>query len=106
MRSRVVSIAGIIGAVLNSFQDRIYFRETRKARLKGARPPPEARLHLAAFAGLLFPLSLYVFAWTGKPSIPWPVPMLFLIFENVGVYLMYSGVLLVPLSTRGCKNEG
>lgn len=42
----------------------------------------------------MFPLSTFVFAWTGgRDDIHWIVPAIFLTIGNWGIYCMYSGVL-------------
>ncbi|ORX38933.1 major facilitator superfamily domain-containing protein [Kockovaella imperatae] len=82
-------IGGIIGFCLNLHQDHLYIKS---APTEGGKPPPEARLYYAAWAGLAFPLGLYVFAWVGKPSVPWQIPALFLCLSDIGIYVMYAGI--------------
>lgn len=41
----------------------------------------------------MFPLAMYVFAWTGRPWIPWAVPAVCLVIANWGIYNMYLGIL-------------
>ncbi|ORY29132.1 major facilitator superfamily domain-containing protein [Naematelia encephala] len=84
-----VFLGGVLGFISNFHQDRLYARAARK---NGGRAPPEARLYWAAYGGLLFPLGMYVYAWTSRPgSIPWPVPAVFLTISYWGVFCMYSG---------------
>lgn len=85
-----IGIGGIIGFISNYHQEYLYARAGRR-NLAG--PPPEARLYWAAIGGLLFPIGTIVFAWTGKPSIPWPVPALMLCISYWGCFCMYLGVL-------------
>lgn len=94
IQTSCVFIGGLFGFVSNFHQEHIYHKSTLK---NGGKGTPEARLHWAAYGGLLFPLSTYVFAWTGQPSIPWIVPAIFLTMSYWGVYVMYSGVLYVSL---------
>lgn len=86
----MVLIGGILGYCSNFHQDHLY---NRAAQRNGGKAPPEARLYWAAYGGLMFPLAMYAFAWTGRPDIPWPVPALFLCIANWGIFCMYSGVL-------------
>ncbi|ODO01705.1 hypothetical protein I350_06531 [Cryptococcus amylolentus CBS 6273] len=86
-------IAMVIGATIGLFaqfhQESLY----RRAAIKhNGKAPPEARLYWAAYGGLLFPLALYVYAWTGQPSVHWAVPGVALVFMNWGVFMIYSGV--------------
>ena len=88
----VVFIGGVLGFASNYHQEHLY---TKAAMKRKGRAPPEARLYWAAYGGLLFPLATFGFAWTGRPSVPWPVPAVFLCFVNWGIYSMYLGILYV-----------
>ena len=77
----------------NFHQEKLYKRAA--ARSVSGRAAPEARLYWAAFGGLLFPIGMMAFAWTGQPHIPWPVPALMLVISYWGIYCMYLGVLYV-----------
>ena len=83
-------IGGILGFVSNYHQEYLYSRAAAK---NNGRAPPEARLYWAAYGGLIFPLATFAFAWTGRPSVPWSVPAVFLCIANWGEYAMYSGLL-------------
>ena len=85
-----IAIGSAAGYLLNGHQESLYRRSARKHE---GHAPPEARLYYAAYGGLCFPLATYVFAWTGRPGIPWPIPAVALCFSWFGVYCMYSGVL-------------
>ncbi|KAK4686907.1 hypothetical protein P7C73_g3215, partial [Tremellales sp. Uapishka_1] len=82
-------IGGILGFLTAFHQERLYAKAARKA---GGRAAPEVRLYWAAVGGFMFPLSFYVFAWTGRPSIHWAVPAVMLVIFYWGVFMMYSGV--------------
>lgn len=47
--------------------------ERRKASQADGDMPPEARLAWSLVGGVLFPMSLFWFAWTAQPSIHWIV---------------------------------
>jgi hypothetical protein len=85
-----VFIGGVLGFISNYHQEKLY---AKAAQRNGGRAPPEARLYWAAYGGLMFPLAMFAFAWTGRPEVPWPVPAVLLCISNWGVYCMYSGVL-------------
>ncbi|KAI9636527.1 MSF transporter [Dioszegia hungarica] len=86
-----VLIGGILGAISNRHQEYLFRRSALKPGNNG-RSPPEARLYWAAYGGLMFPLAMFVFAWTGRPWIPWAVPAVCLIIANWGIYSMYVGI--------------
>ncbi|KAK8843471.1 hypothetical protein IAR55_007128 [Kwoniella newhampshirensis] len=86
-----MGIGAVVGLVSNIHQEYLYRRAGRKSA--NGRSPPEARLYWAAYGGLMFPLSLYIFGWTGRAGVVhWAVPAVFLIFMNWGVFTMYLGV--------------
>lgn len=85
----VVIIGAVLGFISNYHQQYLYARIAKK---NGGRAPPEARLIWAAYGGLLFPLGLFAFAWTGRPSIHWIVPMLFLCLVYWGITCIFSAV--------------
>ncbi|WOO85359.1 Efflux pump FUB11 [Vanrija pseudolonga] len=80
-------VGGLLGFASNFHQERIY----RRAVASGA-ATPEVRLYWSASGGLLFPACMYAYAWTGRPSVPWIVPAIFLSGAMWGVYIMYCGV--------------
>lgn len=88
--ARPVLIGALLGWITNHHQEYLY---RKAARRFGGKPPPEARLYHAAVGGIAFPVGMFIFAWTGKPSIPWIVPILALCLSNWGIYCMYGGVL-------------
>lgn len=87
---RPIGIGSAVGYLLSGHQESLY---RRSARRHGGYAPPEARLYYAAYGGVCFPFATYVFAWTGRPGIPWPIPAVALCFSWFGVYCMYAGVL-------------
>jgi len=61
------------GVVTNIWQERRYLAAVREA---GGANIPEARVHLAKTAAVLFPVSMLCFAWTTMTWIPPIVPVL------------------------------
>jgi len=84
-------VGAVLGTLSNMHMEKVYLRAAAKS--PSGRAQPEVRLYWAASAGLLFPLSMFVYAWTGRPSVHWIVPAIFLSLSNWGVYIMYSSVL-------------
>lgn len=83
-------VGGVLGFVTNYHQEYMYRRATERSAT--GRAAPEVRLYWAAAGGLIFPLSMYGFAWTGRASVPWGVPAMFLSLALWGVYMMYAGL--------------
>ncbi|TXT15772.1 hypothetical protein VHUM_00275 [Vanrija humicola] len=83
-------VGAILGQAATLHQERLYARAC--ARSATGKAAPEVRLYWACVGGLLYPLSMYGFAWTGRPSVPWGVPAMFLSFALWGVYMMYAGL--------------
>lgn len=86
----VILLGGLLGFASNFHQEKLYQRAAH-----GGKAPPEARLHWAVVGGLMFPLAMFWFAWTGQPSIHWIVPAIALVFANWGIFSIYTGVLYV-----------
>ncbi|KAL1410927.1 hypothetical protein Q8F55_001870 [Vanrija albida] len=82
-------VGGVLGFASNFHQEWLYQRARRK---HGGRAPPEARLYWGAYGGLIFPLGMFIFAWTGQPQFHWAIPATFLALSMWGVYAMYSAV--------------
>jgi hypothetical protein len=95
---RVIFVGALLGFTSNLHQQRLYAREAQR---QGGHAPPEARLYWATIGGLLFPIGMFAFAWTGRPDIHWIVPMIALCIANWGVYAMFSGVLYVYIPGPG-----
>lgn len=84
-------VGGLLGFFSSFHQQHVYAKIASKS--PNGKAPPEARLIWAAFAGLLFPSSLFVFAWTGRPGICWVVPVISLCTAYWGVSCMFSSIL-------------
>jgi hypothetical protein len=68
-----VGLGILIGTLLSPINDKYYQRVMD--RNHGV-APPETRLLLAIYGAALLPVSMFWFAWTTSPSIPWIVPVL------------------------------
>ncbi|KII84153.1 hypothetical protein PLICRDRAFT_46519 [Plicaturopsis crispa FD-325 SS-3] len=84
----------IIGAILGTFaaryQDHLYDRDAKKTA--HGRAPPESRLYAASVRGVLIPIALFWFAWSGRPSVHWIVPTLALVLFNFALFPIYLAV--------------
>ncbi|GAA5868585.1 hypothetical protein JCM8547_003195 [Rhodosporidiobolus lusitaniae] len=57
--------------------------------------PPEGRLEIGLFAGILIPISLLIFGWTGRdPDVHWIWSMFGAAFYLPGIYLTFQSILL------------
>ncbi|KAF7974621.1 hypothetical protein HWV62_11598 [Athelia sp. TMB] len=82
-----VIIGAVFGVLAARVQDRLYQRDGAKTAL--GRAPPESRLYAACVGGLVVPVSLFWFAWSGRPEVHWIVPTIALVFFNFGVFPIY-----------------
>ncbi|KAH7024968.1 major facilitator superfamily domain-containing protein [Microdochium trichocladiopsis] len=82
-------VTGISAGVLtNTWQERRYLRAVGEA---GGANIPEARVHLAKTAAVLFPVSMFCFAWTTFTWIPPIVPIL---VSGVWGWCFYTMILM------------
>jgi DHA1 family multidrug resistance protein-like MFS transporter len=66
----------------------------KKRLLAGHKGKPEDRLFLAMFAGVLFPITMFWFGWTGEyNSIHWVVPTLAGVFLASSILLIFVAYL-------------
>ncbi|KAI0831039.1 major facilitator superfamily domain-containing protein, partial [Trametes gibbosa] len=68
-----IGLGCIIGLSCAPLQNRLYWRAMDR---NGGRTIPEARLYLPMVGGVVLPASLFWFAWTSDPPVPWIVPVL------------------------------
>lgn len=60
---------------------------------------PEERLKLAIFAGIMIPISLFIFGWTARPSVHWIAPIIGAGLYMPGIYLLFQSALIyLPMS--------
>lgn len=63
----------ITAVIINVFENKRY---VKNLIANGGSLPPEARLPLCCFAGVVLPVGLFWFAWTTQPSVHWIVPVI------------------------------
>ncbi|GAA5876093.1 hypothetical protein JCM8547_002634 [Rhodosporidiobolus lusitaniae] len=90
-------VAGVwTGPITHTLQERKFRQLTRE---HGGILVPERRLGMACVAGIVYPVSLFWFAWTSYPSVHWFVPALatyffgwsfFALIHMVNMYLTDS----------------
>lgn len=79
-------LASVFGFFLGSWQDKMYTRDARRS--VSGHAPPESRLYGACVGAVLVPVSLFWFAWAGRPHVHWIAP-------TVAVFFLYLGILYV-----------
>ena len=62
---------------------------------------PERGLKLAAFSGVLIPISLFTFGWTSRPDIHWIVPVISASLYMPGIFLLFQSKLVYVDMTYG-----
>lgn len=78
-------IGAIVGGLIYPIQERYYHRAVAA---NGGKSVPEARMWMARGGAILMPISLFWFAWTSYPSVPWIVPIIASAFFGIGIYLV------------------
>ncbi|KAG2039238.1 major facilitator superfamily domain-containing protein [Suillus americanus] len=53
-------------------------------------PGQEARLYMPCIAAVVLPVSMFIYAWTASPNIPWIVPLIGLTAFMSGVFVIYQ----------------
>ncbi|EST05600.1 Major facilitator superfamily [Kalmanozyma brasiliensis GHG001] len=81
-----IAVGGFIGYFANIHQEKLYARKARKC---GGKPPPEARLYYAAAGGILAPIGLFIFAWTGRQGISPVAPLIGLVVTFASLFPIY-----------------
>ncbi|KAK5132524.1 hypothetical protein LTR08_008908 [Meristemomyces frigidus] len=85
-----LALGTLAAAACHPLQERYYLKCVAANNGKGV---PEARMYQARFGAFLLPISLFWFAWTSYPSIPWIVPIIASAFFGAGIYIVILGVL-------------
>ncbi|KAG2039260.1 major facilitator superfamily domain-containing protein, partial [Suillus americanus] len=88
----VLLVGAIIGFLANMYQETLNSaHDTRRGScypeyfpIKGQ----EARLYMPCAAAVVLPISMFIYAWTASPNIPWIVPL-------IGLTAFMSGVLVI-----------
>lgn len=61
--------------------------------------PPEEFLRLSCFAGIFIPVSLFLFGWSSRASVPWIVPIIGAALYVPGIFLLFqSAIVYLPIS--------
>lgn len=86
-----IALGSVVGAILHPIlQERHYLKMVQRNDGKGV---PEARLWMARAGAILLPISLFWFAWTSYPSVPWIVPIIASGFFGLGIYIVILSIL-------------
>lgn len=64
-------------------------------------PPPEWRLFIAFPGSMLIPISLFIFAWTARPSVHWIVPVISEALFGIGQVLDFMSCTMYLMDTYG-----
>ncbi|KAK7999146.1 polyamine transporter [Apiospora marii] len=80
-----IAIGISLGPFTNIWQERYYQRQLLRS---GGAAVPEARLHLATHAAVMFPLSMFFFAWTTYASTPAIIPVIASAFWGWSFYTL------------------
>ncbi|KIJ65179.1 hypothetical protein HYDPIDRAFT_167441 [Hydnomerulius pinastri MD-312] len=84
-----------LGLAANLYQDKLYrrgqiFQQPQNVARKG----PEARLYLTCLVAVLFPLAMFMFAWTAQSQTHWIWPVIALTIFMFGAFVAYLVVFL------------
>ncbi|KAH0836438.1 major facilitator superfamily domain-containing protein [Lanmaoa asiatica] len=82
-----IVVGAFVGLGANVYQDKLY-------RQNVARRGPEARLYLTCLAAALFPLAMFMFAWTATQQFHWIWPVIALTIFMFGAFIAYLVVFL------------
>ncbi|KAK8030047.1 hypothetical protein PG993_011338 [Apiospora rasikravindrae] len=80
-----IAIGISVGPITNIWQERYYQRQLLRS---GGVAVPEARLHLATHAAVMFPLSMFFFAWTTYATTPAIIPVIASAFWGWSFYTL------------------
>ncbi|KUJ16879.1 MFS multidrug transporter-like protein [Mollisia scopiformis] len=79
-------VAGVcFGPLTHLWQERYYLRRVQEA---GGKNVPEARVQMSMVAAVVFPVSLFWFAWTTFTSVHWIVPIIASAFYGWSFYTL------------------
>ncbi|CAO1638793.1 unnamed protein product [Sympodiomycopsis kandeliae] len=93
-----LSVGGVLGFILNLWQDRLYQRAVIKYN---GNPPPEIRLYSCCIGAFLVPIGLLTYAWGAQSHVHPVVPIIGLATFATGAYPIYLGVFVVLSSLYG-----
>ncbi|KAI0204881.1 MFS general substrate transporter [Astrocystis sublimbata] len=78
-----ISVGCVIGALIIEFCNKVFY-QPQVRRHPPHQVPPEYRLFPAMIGSFALPISLFLFAWTTRPSISPAVPILAIVIFGVG----------------------
>lgn len=88
----------VCGLPITLVNQPIYFRAVDR---NGGKAVPEARLPPVAIGGVLLTCGLFIFAWTARESIPWPVPCIGLALVGAGFNTVFQNCLNYLVDSYG-----
>ncbi|KAK4560581.1 hypothetical protein LTR86_005778 [Recurvomyces mirabilis] len=87
-------IGTVVGAVLGGLYVFYDSSKYKKRVLAGEKMQPEARLPVAMIGGVMFPITMFWFAWSGNyNSVHWIVPTLGGVFLSTSILLIFVAYL-------------
>ncbi|KAG0646315.1 Major facilitator superfamily multidrug transporter mdrA [Hyphodiscus hymeniophilus] len=87
-------IGQIVGAVLGALVNFAVSARDRRKEERGYKRRPEDRLPLAMAGGVLFPIAMFWFAWSGEyNSVHWIVPTIAGVFLGTSILLIFVSYL-------------
>ncbi|TKA80325.1 hypothetical protein B0A55_02220 [Friedmanniomyces simplex] len=87
-------IGTVVGAVLAGMYVFYDSAQYKKKVLAGEARKPEDRLPVAMIGGIMFPITMFWFAWSGEyNSVPWIVPTLAGVFLSSSILLIFVAYL-------------
>ncbi|KAF8966270.1 major facilitator superfamily domain-containing protein [Flammula alnicola] len=78
-------VGSCLGFFTNMYQEAMYQKNVAK---RG----PQARLYVSCLAGFLFPISMFMFAWSSTPAVQWIVLAIALTIYVWAVFTIYLAV--------------
>ncbi|KAG5643367.1 hypothetical protein DXG03_001015 [Asterophora parasitica] len=81
----VSRIGSLIAFSLSMYQETLYQKSVAK---RG----PEARLHVACFAAILFPVGMFIFAWSSFAHVHWIVQAIGIVVFICAAFIIYLAV--------------
>lgn len=91
-----LAVGVAIGLCINIGWARVYGRMVEK---NNGQPLPEERLPPMKYVGFLFPVGIFIFAWTSWASIPWVVPCIGIAIAGIGFVTIFQGCLNYLIDT-------
>ncbi|KAE8152815.1 major facilitator superfamily domain-containing protein [Aspergillus avenaceus] len=90
-------LVGILfGACINLLNQKFYIK---RFKANNNFPVPEARLPPMMLGSILFAAGLFVFGWTGKPSIHWIGPIIGAVMMGFGFFTIFQAALNYLIDT-------